>query len=67
MFDSEHLDNILNRYPVYKNGASNLYPGSFMSVIYQYGFYQKSGEMLTPETSPRVQLHPVLVLVHKRY
>ncbi|PBK62692.1 hypothetical protein ARMSODRAFT_980533 [Armillaria solidipes] len=36
VFDSEHLDNIPNHYPVYKNGASDLYPGSFMSIIYQY-------------------------------
>lgn len=67
VFDSKHLDNIPNCYLVYKNGASDLYPGLFASVVYQYGLYQKSGEMLTSETSPRLQLHPVLVLVHKHY
>ncbi|PBK89363.1 hypothetical protein ARMGADRAFT_1083889 [Armillaria gallica] len=64
-FDAEHLDDILKCYPLYKKGHDDLYPGSLVSVLYQYGIYTaRPGEPFNPASSPRVQLHPVMVLVH---
>ncbi|KAK0421507.1 hypothetical protein EV421DRAFT_1748023 [Armillaria borealis] len=67
VFDSVHLDNIPNRYPLYKESNNDLPPGSFASVLYQYRLFVRGGESLSPETSPHVQLHPVMVLVYKCY
>ncbi|PBK87463.1 hypothetical protein ARMGADRAFT_1085483 [Armillaria gallica] len=64
-FDAEHLDDIPKRYPLYKKGHDDLYPGSLVSVLYQYGIYTaRPGEPFNPASSPCVQLHPVMVLVH---